>query len=152
MATNSTSIFTVLRYRSFRIYLLCMGFLVFMPAYSQTAIGGISPDPSAMLDVNSTTKGVLFPRMSTAERDLITNAATGLMIFNTTENRLQINLGIPGNVNWQSMDQVGTLGGLSCAAAVLTGDLFAGQAASGVTASVPFTGGIGVVFCAGCLN
>ena len=43
-----------------------------------------SPDASAMLDVKSTTKGMLIPRMTTTQRDAITSPATGLMVYNTT--------------------------------------------------------------------
>ena len=45
-----------------------------------------SPDASAMLDVKSTTKGMLVPRMTTTQRDAITTPATGLMVYNTTTN------------------------------------------------------------------
>ena len=45
-----------------------------------------SPDASAMLDVKSTTKGILIPRMTTTERNAISSAATGLMIYNTSTN------------------------------------------------------------------
>ncbi len=47
---------------------------------------GSTPDNSAMLDVKSTTKGFLPPRMTTAQRDLISSPATGLTIYNTTKN------------------------------------------------------------------
>ena len=116
------------------------------PIAAQTVIGGLTPDPSAMLDVQSQSKGVLFPRMTTAERNLITNAPTGLMIFNTSENRLQINLGTPGNASWQNINPIGTITGLDCAGATLTGNLYSGQAASGVSVSVPYTGGNGGVY------
>lgn len=46
-------------------------------------VGGAA-DASAALDVTSTTKGLLPPRMSTAQRDLIGAPAEGLMIYNTT--------------------------------------------------------------------
>lgn len=49
------------------------------------AVGiGTSPDASAILDVESTDKGFLPPRMTEAERDAISNPADGLVIFNTT--------------------------------------------------------------------
>lgn len=41
------------------------------------------PDPSAMLDVQSTDKGILIPRMTQSQRDGIINPANGLMIYQT---------------------------------------------------------------------
>jgi hypothetical protein len=46
---------------------------------------GDAPNSSAILDVSSTTKGFLPPRMTTAERDLIVSPVAGLTIFNTTK-------------------------------------------------------------------
>lgn len=44
-------------------------------------------DPSAMLDVSSTNKGALIPRMTTAQRDAIASPAVGLLIYNTSTNQ-----------------------------------------------------------------
>lgn len=41
-----------------------------------------SPNPSAMLDVDSPNKGILIPRMNSAVRDAITSPPDGLMIYN----------------------------------------------------------------------
>ncbi|MDP1745262.1 MAG: hypothetical protein Q8L90_06785, partial [Bacteroidota bacterium] len=46
-------------------------------------IGTASPAATSALDITSTTKGVLIPRMTTAQRDAITTPATGLQIYNT---------------------------------------------------------------------
>ena len=46
-------------------------------------VGTILPDPSAVVDLTSTGKGFLMPRMMTAERDVIPSPAEGLMIYNT---------------------------------------------------------------------
>ena len=46
---------------------------------------GSQPDASAMLDVKSTSKGLLIPRMSREERDAILIPANGLLIYQTTE-------------------------------------------------------------------
>ena len=45
---------------------------------------GARADTSAMLDVSSTTKGALIPRMSTTQRNAIVQPANGLLIWNTT--------------------------------------------------------------------
>ena len=44
---------------------------------------GSNPDASAMLDVKSTSKGLLTPRMTAAQRTAISSAATGLLIYQT---------------------------------------------------------------------
>lgn len=44
------------------------------------------PDPSAILDVSATDKGMLIPRMTTAERIAITTPALGLFVFDTDAN------------------------------------------------------------------
>ncbi|WP_428658469.1 hypothetical protein [Runella sp.] len=48
-------------------------------------IGTTKPDPSALLDLNSNSKGLLLPRMSQAQRDAIKNPAAGLIIFQTDQ-------------------------------------------------------------------
>jgi hypothetical protein len=46
-------------------------------------IGTNTPNPSALLDVSSTSKGMLVPRMTTAQRTAITSPAQGLMVYDT---------------------------------------------------------------------
>lgn len=46
-----------------------------------------APNAKAMLDVESTNKGILIPRMITASRDAITSPPNGLMIYNTSTNK-----------------------------------------------------------------
>jgi len=52
-----------------------------------------APDASATLDITSTTGGVLFPRMTTTQRDAISSPADGLVLFNTTDTKLQVRAG-----------------------------------------------------------
>ena len=53
---------------------------------------GTTANASAMLDVKSTTKGFLPPRMTTTQRDVLTpTASVGLVIFNTTTSSLEYN-------------------------------------------------------------
>jgi hypothetical protein len=50
---------------------------------------GISTvNAAAQLQVDSTTRGFLPPRMTTAQRDAITSVPAGLMIYNTSTNKL----------------------------------------------------------------
>lgn len=53
---------------------------------------GGAPDASSMLDVTSTSSGLLIPRMTTTQRDGINGGtiANSLFIFNITDNCLQI--------------------------------------------------------------
>jgi hypothetical protein len=50
---------------------------------AQVGIGTTNPDASAMLDVESSSKGVLAPRMTTAEKNAIVSPATSLLVFDT---------------------------------------------------------------------
>jgi hypothetical protein len=47
-------------------------------------LGTITPDASAILDLTSTTQGILNPRMTQTQRNAIATPATGLFIYNTT--------------------------------------------------------------------
>ncbi len=51
-------------------------------------IGTTNPNSSALLDITSTTKGLLMPRMTTAQRNAIVSPADGLLIYNTTTEEL----------------------------------------------------------------
>lgn len=61
-----------------------------------------APDPSAMLDVQSTDKGMLVPRMTQSERDAIPNPANGLLIYQTNNTPgFYYNAGTPGTPDWR---------------------------------------------------
>ncbi len=49
-------------------------------------IGTTSPSSSAKLDITSTTKGFLMPRMTSSQRTAISTATTGLQVFDLTTN------------------------------------------------------------------
>ena len=50
---------------------------------SQVAVNTSTPNAAAILDVSSTTKGVLFPRMTKAQRQAIITPPAGLLVFQT---------------------------------------------------------------------
>ncbi|MEO6498717.1 MAG: hypothetical protein ABIN95_06880, partial [Mucilaginibacter sp.] len=64
---------------------------------------GSMPDTSAILDVSSTSKGFLLPRMTTEQQNAIILPATGLAIFNTTLNTVQVNTGNPLSPSWSTL-------------------------------------------------
>jgi hypothetical protein len=53
------------------------------PSNGAAGIGTISPNASSLLEVKSTSKGILIPRMTLTQRNAITSPATGLLIFQT---------------------------------------------------------------------
>lgn len=53
------------------------------------SVGDAPPERTAIVDINSTNKGFLPPRMTTVQRDAILNPAIGLTIFNTDRNCLE---------------------------------------------------------------
>lgn len=48
------------------------------------------PDPSAVLDVQSTQSGLLIPRMTTTQRNAIVSPAEGLQIYNLTTHCIEV--------------------------------------------------------------
>lgn len=57
---------------------------------AQIAIGTTQPSPSALLDLSSTEKGILIPRLTTTQRDAIASPANGLLIFSITNNSFEV--------------------------------------------------------------
>src|SRR4051812_49375413 len=70
----------------FSIYFLALSFAGYTQSGVAINTNNATADPSALLDVSSTTApyhGVLIPRMSTANRNNIALPAMGLLVFNT---------------------------------------------------------------------
>ncbi|HZV45021.1 MAG TPA: hypothetical protein VFF90_11110, partial [Saprospiraceae bacterium] len=68
--------------RTLLISLILVGISNLMVSQN-VGIGTTTPDPSAMLDITSTTKGILFPRMTAAQRMAIPSPAAGLQVYQT---------------------------------------------------------------------
>ncbi|MBN2173314.1 MAG: hypothetical protein JW731_04235 [Bacteroidales bacterium] len=72
-------------------YILLLIFLIAVMTGHETRPQGVAvnedqsaPHPSAMLDVKSTLKGMLVPRMTTSQRTAISSPAEGLLVFDVT--------------------------------------------------------------------
>lgn len=65
-------------------------------------IGTSSPSASAILDAQSTTKGVRMPNMTTTQKNAISSPAAGLMVFDTTLSKLAVYSGSA----WQTVTSV----------------------------------------------
>jgi hypothetical protein len=74
-------------------------------------IGIATPDASALLELSSTQKGFLAPRMTTAQRDAIVQPATSLLIYNTTVSAYQYNIGTPQAPVWVALMWTSSPGG-----------------------------------------
>jgi hypothetical protein len=74
------------------IFVLLISMVCLPSVFTQgiTIGSALPPDPSSVLDIQSTQGGVLYPRMTETERNAILSPANGLMIFNTTSDCLQM--------------------------------------------------------------
>jgi hypothetical protein len=73
--------------------LITLCFLFSIVSNAQIGIGTSSPDSSSILDLSSTTKGLLLPRMTVLQQTNLVSPAIGLTIFNTTSGQLETNKG-----------------------------------------------------------
>ncbi len=73
--------------KSFTVTILLFLLLISPGIQAQIGIGANPPDPSAMLHVQDTAKGMLIPRMTAAQKTAINNPAEGLMIYQTNESK-----------------------------------------------------------------
>ncbi len=84
-------------------FILTIALLISMSANAQVKVGNNPTiiNASAALEIESTTKGFLLPRMTSTERSAISSPATGLLIFNTTTSSIEVNVGTPSLPSWQ---------------------------------------------------
>ncbi|MBI4946603.1 MAG: tail fiber domain-containing protein [Bacteroidetes bacterium] len=81
--------------------------------FAQVAINTTNnpADASAMLDVTSSSRGVLIPRMTQAERSAIANPATSLLVYQTDgASGYYYNSGSPSSPNWVALFTSATAG------------------------------------------
>ncbi len=96
-----------------KIFLSSFGILmVMLSSLNSTAqnvgIGTNTPNASAVLDLTSTTKGLLIPRMTSAQRAAIVTPATGLLVYQTDGTPgLYYNTGTPALPVWTVVPATG---------------------------------------------
>ena len=65
------------------IYVSCLLFILTTSIKAQVGVGTTTPETSAMLEVKSTSKGFLLPRVTATEKNSIVSPATGLIVYQT---------------------------------------------------------------------
>ncbi len=152
----------ILRKRILSVLVLFSLLMATPGAEAQVGVGVNTPHASAMLDVTSTNKGLLPPRLSFAQRQAVANPAAGLMVWctdcanNATVGQMQFYNGsswtnFEGDAAW-GLPQVSSL---NCTPVIANSAGFtsarSGQAYSG-TAEFTYTDGNGLYYPAQIIN
>ena len=91
-----------------RLSILCLSITILLSvlnANGQVGIGTNNPDSSSVLDLHSTNKGLLIPRVTTDQRNLIRLPAQGLLVFDTDSSSLFVYT----DSTWKRMKPVSTI-------------------------------------------
>jgi hypothetical protein len=87
-----------------KLVILTIVIAIACPSFAQrVGIGTATPDGSAALDITSTNKGLLIPRMDINSINAIANPARGLLVYDSVANLLMVNVGLPAVPNWQAI-------------------------------------------------
>ena len=98
---------TIKKKDEMKIYISIIAVLILGQIHAQTGIGTTTPDASAKLDVSSTNKGFLPPRITLTALNSaspVTSPATGLLIFNTATVGIIPNQVTPGYYYWDGVN------------------------------------------------
>ena len=86
---------------------VCLFFSYIFTAYPQQGVAintdGSAPNPKAILDIKSSTKGLLIPRMTTAQRSGIADPPEGLMIYDVDLHQVMVVDTVGIGFSWRDM-------------------------------------------------
>lgn len=112
MRASFTPSFNMLK-KKMHVSLFLLFFTPTLATAQSVGIGTNNPDPSSQLDISNSLKGVLVPRMNTANIPLIGSPAKGLLVYDSTINKFIVNVGTPTTPDWQPVSSNSTSTGWS---------------------------------------
>jgi trimeric autotransporter adhesin len=84
--------------------LLMLGILAAAVCRAQSVgIGTSSPSNSAQLDISSSARGLLIPRMDSNAVKAIVSPAAGLMVYDSSRKQLLVNMGTSAAPDWETI-------------------------------------------------
>lgn len=107
----------------------------FSAVQAQVGIGTNNHNVNAVLELSSTSQGVGFPRLTSTQRDAISQPANGLTFYNTTLDCFQTNTGTPSAVVWSNWLGKAVVSAYACTTNS-TGNMVAGIPVSSVTQTI----------------
>ena len=99
------------------VLLVCTFGVGSLRAQSNVGIGTTAPNSSAILDLTTTTMGLLIPRMTTIQKNAISSPATGLLVWDNSLSQFYYYNGsawVPFNAfstGWSTLGNAGTVAG-----------------------------------------
>jgi len=76
-----------------------------LTGFAQIGMGTATPNPSSILDLTSTNKAFLPPRMNTAQRTAIASPVAGMLVYNTDSTCIETYSG----TKWINLCNIATL-------------------------------------------
>lgn len=122
------------------LILIILAFLVItLNGHAQVGVGTTTPNASAVLDVTSTSKGLLPPRMTDAQKNAITSPVAGLMLWCSdcgANGQMQVFNGL----EWTDMNGSPSITASSNGTANVSAYTVSGTSSGTLTTGVPATG------------